>query len=170
MVKREVEPIWVESPLSPGFTETDFEQLDQTLKPFLSDQVHSSASSEKQPIDTQPIDKQPIDTQPKEATDAPNTETASQLVRFVNEASICSGSPYYEPINNKWPPYGFEEEYVPRKIDPLMREERCPHGTKLPVHVHRMKFEKNELVTAEVLVMCGQCPAPKPIDYVKYRK
>ena len=48
--------------------------------------------------------------------------------------------------------------------DPAQREERCPHGYLLPVHIHRYKKTTSRdgtvTIIREILVNCTECPAP----------
>ena len=49
----------------------------------------------------------------------------------------------------------------------------CPHGTRLPVHVHRYRMkiclDGTKEVTCETLVHCAACPSPSiKIDYGQF--
>ena len=56
------------------------------------------------------------------------------------------------------------ERTILKSGDPAQREERCPHGYLLPVHIHRYKkiTSRDGTVTIirEILVNCTECPAP----------
>ena len=122
----------------------------------------------------------------------PQLQIASSMSVQVTTSAPTSLSTIYSPTNPLSLDLPVETPYVPKTLnemrieeicrdvakdtielyekkilkngDPAQRDERCPHGYLLPVHLHRYKrtIAKDGTVTVirEILVNCTQCPAP----------
>ena len=111
------------------------------------------------------------------------TSTPDTPMRFFNNRPV---TPPYQPLPPDERAAAFQPQLHPllmqdqelappaRPISPPMPPERCPHGMRVPVHVHRRKKTVNpdgscDIVT-EVLVNCPSCPPPTILEVVQPRK
>ena len=89
----------------------------------------------------------------------PNCETAATQYSPQKEVPSVEPNPPAEPILIIPPP-----QAQPIFHNPLYLESHCPHGIKIPTHIHirrTVKKPNGEVVkTKEILVNCARCPPP----------
>jgi hypothetical protein len=143
VLQGKAEPIWVAASPAPSlaYNQEDLNEFTKAMQPYLGIEAQNS------PVSAHTEATASVESSKANATPADqHAEKVTPALASFNYNTAASVP--YSPIRMK---------------DPLVHEERCPHGVRLPVWIYRRKFTvtaTTKSINGEVVTMCGHSPAP----------